>query len=653
MKPTVRLLAAASTLALLAPAPLLAQQALDRQTLDRQGGEDPDDDAIIVTANRTARAKSQVGESVTVIAQQEIINRQPSEVLDLLRTVPGVTFSRNGGIGTVTGVSIRGAQADQTVVLVDGIKLNDPASTGGGFNFGTLLTGNISRVEVVRGSQSVLYGSQAIGGVVNLLTREPSEEIETFARAEYGARDTAELIGNVSGRFGPVAASLGATYYGTDGISAFSEARGGTEPDGFESLGLNGKLDIAITDTLSLDLRGFYADGETEEDGFPAPSFVLADTEDLSRRQDFVGYAGINAAFLDGRLRNRLGFAYTNVDRQSIDASGAAEIETFAANGENRRFEYQGVFDATDFASLVFGAEREESEFRTSSLGAPATGADVWINSVYGQVSLTPLDGLSLTGGLRHDDHETFGQATTFAASGAWTPDGGDTVVRGSYGEGFKAPALFQLFSDFGNPDLDAETSESWDIGVTRGFLDGRAEIGVTYFEREGTNEIVFVGCFENPLPACNDPANPRPFGTYDNIARARADGWELGLALRPVDGFDLAINYTIIDAFDEVTGNRLPRRADETFSVVGDYRMANGFGIGATVLVVGDSFDNAANTVPLEGYVVADIRVSYGITESLELFGRIENVTDAQYETIFLYGQLGRGVFGGVRYRM
>ena len=645
MKSTLRLCAAVLALSLL-PSPLLAQQALDRQ-----GGEDPEDEEIIVTANRSARARSQVGESVTVIGEEEIINRQPSEVLDILRTVPGVTFSRNGGLGTVAGVSIRGAQADQTVVLIDGIKLNDPASPGAGFDFGTLLIGNISRVEVVRGSQSVLYGSQAIGGVVNLLTREPSEQIETFARAEYGARDTSELVGNVSGRLGPVAASVGATYQRTDGISAFNDARGGSERDGFESLGVNGKLDIAITGNLSLDLRAFYADGESEADGFAPPTFMLADTEELSRRQDFVGYAGINAALLGGRLRNRLGFAYTNIDRQSIDVSGGSEAETFDANGENRRFEYQGVFDAADFASLVFGAEREESEFRTSSFGGPASLADVWINSLYGQVNAAPLAGLSLTAGLRHDDHETFGSATTFAASGAYTPDGGDTVVRASYGEGFKAPSLFQLFSDFGNPGLDAERSESWDIGATHGFLGGRAEIGVTYFERDGTNEIVFVGCFQNPLAPCQVP-DP-PFGTYDNIARARAEGWEFGLALRPVDGFDIAMNYSVIDAFDEASGNRLPRRAEETFSLVADYRIESGLGIGTTIFVAGDSFENAANTIRLDGYVLADLRVSYAITDSLEVFGRVENVTDEQYETVFLYGQPGRGVFGGLRYRM
>lgn len=604
------------------------------QSVDLPEDEEVSSETIVVTANRTERAISQVGESVTVVEEEEIVNRQPSDVLDVLRTVPGVTFNRNGGIGTNAGVSIRGAESDQTVVLIDGVKLNDPASPGGGFNFGPLLLGNIARVEVVRGSQSVLYGSQAIGGVVNLITREPTEELGVFARAEYGARDTAELTGNVSGRFGPVAASIGASYLHTDGISAFSEARGGAERDGFESLGVNGKIDIALSENLSIDLRGFYADGEVGIDGFPAPDYVFADVDEVSYRKDFVGYAGLNADFLDGRFRNRLGFAYTNIDRRNFNFD--TDTETFDANGENRRYEYQGVFDAAEFVELVFGAEREESDFRSGT-----DEADVWINSVYGQVNLSPVTGLSLTGGVRYDDHETFGDATTFAASGAYTPNSGDTVVRASYGEGFKAPSLYQIYSTYGNPALLPEESESWDVGITHSFLDRRAQIGVTYFERDSTNLIGFVST-----------ATP-PFGFYDNTELASAKGWEFGLAVRPVDGFDVALNYTNIDAIDETTGNKLARRAEEKADLVVDYRMSNGIGIGATVLVVGDSFDNASNTRQLDGYVVADLRASYGVTEQLEIFGRVENLFDEEYETVYRYGQPGRAVFGGVRFRM
>ncbi|MGB3710399.1 MAG: TonB-dependent receptor [Erythrobacter sp.] len=632
----------ATYLCVSASAAVLCPTATLAQSLDLPETEETNSQTIVVTANRTERAISQVGESVTVIGEEEIIDRQPSDVLDVLRTVPGVTFSRNGGIGTTAGVSIRGAGSDQTVVLIDGVKLNDSAAPGGGFNFGPLLAGNIARIEVVRGSQSVLYGSQAIGGVVNLITREPTDELGVYASAEYGERDTAELTGNVSGRIGPVAASVGANYLRTDGISAFSAARGGREKDGFESFGANGKLDIALGENVSLDLRGFYADSEVDVDGFPPPAFAFADVDETSYQTDFVGYAGINASLFDGRFRNRLGFAYTNIDRRSFNFD--TDTETFDTNGENRRYEYQGVFDASGFMELVFGAEREESQYRTSVV-AP----EVWINSAYGQLNVTPFDGLSLTGGVRLDDHETFGDRTTFAASGAYSPNGGATVLRASYGEGFKAPSLFQLYSDFGNAELLPEESESWDVGVTHGFLEGRAEVGVTYFERDAENLIAFVSCFGNAIPICDD----RPSGTYDNVALARAEGWEAGIALRPVDRWNVAINYSRIDAFDETTGNRLARRAQDSFSLVTDYRMESGMGIGATVLVVGDSFDNATNTTRLDGYVLTDLRASYGLTENLEIFGRIENLFDAEYETVFNYGQPGRAAFGGLRYRM
>ena len=161
------------------------------------------DDTVVVTATRTEQPLSEVGQTVSVIEAAAIERRQSNTVVDFLRNVPGVTITRNGGIGSTTSVFIRGAESDQTVALIDGVKLNDPSSPGGGFNFGNLLVGNIARIEVLRGSQSVLWGSQAIGGVVNLTTIDPTEELAANAQAEYGWRNTRELVGNVSQKLGP------------------------------------------------------------------------------------------------------------------------------------------------------------------------------------------------------------------------------------------------------------------------------------------------------------------------------------------------------------------------------------------------------------------------------------------------------------------
>ena len=308
-------------------------------------------ETIVVTANRSPQPLARVGQSITVVDGAEIKRRQTATVADILRTVPGVAVARNGGVGTSTSVFIRGADSDQTVSLIDGVKLNDPSSPGGGFNFGNLLVGNIERIEVLRGSQSVLWGSQAIGGVINMITRQPTEDLAVNARGEYGFRNTAQLVGNVSGKAGPLSASAGAGYFRTDGISAFSEARGGKERDGYENFGANANLNLALSDAISIDARGWYSDGEVGIDGFAPPSFAFGDTPETSKTREIVAYTGVNAAFFDGRFRNRLGFALTDTKRSNDDRGS----ETFAAAGRNERFEYQGVFAIADGWQVTAG----------------------------------------------------------------------------------------------------------------------------------------------------------------------------------------------------------------------------------------------------------------------------------------------------------
>lgn len=629
-------------LAIAAAAPAYAQTGgdLNSAAADGRGGD------VVVTANRAERSADEVAQSVTVIAADEIRRRQSQTVLDLLRTVPGVTVNRNGGPGAVAGVNIRGAENDQNVALIDGIKLNDPSAVGGGFNFGNLLVGNIERIEVLRGSQSVIWGSQAIGGVVNLLTAAPTDDLRVNARAEGGWRDTYQAFGNVSGRVGPVAASAGAGWYRTDGFSAFNTERGGRERDGYENFGANARALVEVSDALSIDLRGFYSEGETDVDGFAPPLFAFGDTRERAKTREFVGYAGINAALLDGRFRNRVAFAYTRTDRTSIDPDGDLRV-TFDGEGENERFEYQGVLDL-DPVDATFGAETEKSRYVAASFGGDPSGEDARITSVYGEATVRPLTGLLVTGGVRHDDHDRFGGATTVAASGVYTPNGGASRIRAAYGEGFKAPSLFQLYSNFGNAALEPERSESWEVGAGQR-LGERFELAATYFHRDTRNQIDFASCFGSTSPICVG----RPFGTYDNIRRTRANGVEVSATLRPVDRFTVVGQYSFIDAENRQTGLRLARRPQQTVSIVADYSFPFGLRAGATVAHVGDSFDDAANTTRLEGYVLADIRAAIPVTERIELFGRVENLFDEEYETIFRYGVAGRAAYAGVRLRL
>ncbi len=627
----------------------LSGAAMAQDTLAGAAAREP---VIVVTANRTAQALDKVGQSITVIDSAEIDRRQTQTVADVLRTIPGVSIARSGGIGTSTSVFIRGAESDQTVALVDGIKLNDPSSPGGGFNFGNLLIGNIERIEVLRGPSSVLWGSQAIGGVVNMITRQPTEDLRVNLRGEYGYRDTGQLVGNLSGKAGPLSASIGAGYFRTDGISAFSEARGGVEKDGYENYGANGNVNLALSDWLSVDARGWYSEGRVNIDGFPPPSFAFGDVNEESRTREIVGYTGVNAALFDGRFRNRLGYAYTDTRRRSIALDGPAS-ETFAGHGRNERIEYQGIFDIAEGWQLTGGLERETSRFSSSSFGAvPAIGR-ARIDSVYAQIMASPIAGLTLTGGVRHDDHNRFGGATTLAASGVYAISQTGTTLRASYAEGFKAPSLFQLQSDFGNQLLQPERSKGWDAGITQDLVEGRLQASATYFRRDSDDLINFISC---PLPRTGICAG-RPSGTYDNVSKARAEGVEIGLMMQPVDALRLQANYTYTDATNRSPGNanfgrQLVRRPQHSVTALIDYRWGFGLETGVTLTHVGANFDNANNSRKVEGYVLADLRAAYPVTERVEIYGRVENLFDERYETVFRYGSPGRAGYVGVRLR-
>ncbi len=612
-----------------------------------------DQDAIIVTANRTATPVSKVGLSVSVIDAAMIERLQSPSVSELLRTVPGMAVTRSGGVGTLSSVFVRGASSEHTVALIDGVKINDPSSPAGGFDFGRLMSGNLDRIEVIRGPQSVLWGSQAIGGVVNMITRKPTEQPSGAVQAEYGYRDTVDVVGNGAATFGPVALSAGASYYRTDGISAFSEARGGTERDGVEQYGANINATTTISESLSLDLRGWYSHSETDLDGYAPPTYAFGDTAAWNRTREAIGYAGLNWNGLDGRWRNRIGYSITSVRRDDYDPDALAEHQNDAF-GRNQRAEFQSTFDIMDGWTLVAGAEREWSRFTITSdygYGAATIGGRNHITSFYGQLMATPFAGLTTTFGVRHDDHSRFGGHTTFAANAAYTPNDGATIVRASYGEGFKAPSLYQLFSEYGNVALKPEKARSWDVGIVQNAFDGAAQIGVTWFRHKTRNLIDYVSCtgFGDPSPLCDYAFD----GYYDNVERALARGIEAEIRLKPVEALLVNFNYSYVKSKDLTTDRDLARRPRHKAYASIDYRWPFGLSTGASVTHVGKSWDSASGLNRNPDYVLTDIRASYPVTDRVELYGRIDNLFDSGYETVYGYGALGRAAYAGVRFKI
>jgi vitamin B12 transporter len=275
-------------------------------------------------------------------------------------------------------------------------------------------------------------------------------------------------------------------------------------------------------------------------------------------------------------------------------------------------------------------------------------------NSVYLQAHGDVVPGLTLSGGVRHDDHDTFGGHTVGQASLAWRVNNGNTILRTSWGQGFKAPSLYQLGSEYGNLALKPETSSGWDAGVEQHLFGGRAVVTAAYFESHSNNLIDFVSCFGAPEPLC--PTHPAG-GYYDNISRTRTHGVELSGQADLTDALSLTANYTWTDARNDAKGDpdfglRLPRRPSQEAYADLTYTWPVKLATGVAMHYAGERFDDADNTELVKGYVLWDLRASYPVTEHIEVYGRIENLFDKHYETILNYGQLGRAAYGGVRAR-
>lgn len=643
-------LAAAS---LLAAAPAFAVETVDQQAAapdvaGRAGATAVED--VVVTANRSAQPIERVGASVAVLTQAAIEARQTPVVVELLAQTPGVSFTRNGGPGTATTLRIRGSEGHHTVVLIDGVKMNDPSSTQGGSNFGNLLIGDTARIEVLRGAQSTLWGSQAIGGVVNIVTAEPTEALQGSLDAEAGARGTTYFRGGIGGANERLSWRLAASRYDTDGFSAFAK---GTEDDGYTNTGLSGRLNVKVTDAVSLDLRSVWSSGRNDFDAFNG------DSREYGKTQELVAYAGLNFDLLDGRFRNRIGYAHTDTDRRNFNPDNKVQPLTFDAEGQNRRWEYQGAFAVTEALNATFGLEHEKSEMKTRSPGDwdpnPAFGrGEAELNSAYGQLQWTVLDGLTLTGGLRYDDHAQYGDNLLGQIAAAWALNEGGTVVRASWGQGFRAPGLYELYSEYGNLNLQPEEFDSWEIGVEQRLFD-RAVVSATYFNRQADNEIRYNGCSTpstDPLCTVNGAGR---WGYYRNVQKTEAQGVELVGRVDVTERLNVSANYTWTDAKSAsgaTDGKRLTRRPEHMANFAADYAFAFGLKTGVAVRYVGETFNNDANTVKVDAYTLVDLRASYPINDTLEVYGRIENAFDEEYQTVLNYGAPGRGVFGGVRVR-
>lgn len=632
-----------SILAIAAATPALAQADVD----------DRAEDQVVVTASRSGEGVplSALAASATVIDQAALEQRQTRVVSDVLRDVPGVAVNRAGAVGGTTQVRIRGSEANHVLVLVDGIEAADPYY--GEYDFAGLIADPAARIEVLRGQQSSLYGSDAIGGVINYITLSGAEAPGFVARAEGGSFGTISAAARAAGASDSFDYAVSGSWYRSDG---YPTARGGTRDIGADTGAATAKLNWHPSGAFKLTgvLRYSHTDADTNNsDVDPAsPRFgYTIDTPGVRYvNKALYGLVAAELTALDGRWTNTLSGQFADTSRKGYDADG------FDYGDEGRR--YKGSF----VSSLRLGGEAishrvtaavdvEREEFRnTSPAGSFAfTGKRSTDNlGLVGQYELT-AGGLSLGGSIRHDDNDRFADATTWRVQGGYRLRTG-TRVHAAYGTGIKNPGYYELYgfmdgTYIGNPGLKPEKSEGWEAGVEQRFLDGKGMIGATWFDSTLKDEI-----YTN-YPAPDFIATPANRKTL-----SKQHGVEVAASLRPIPQIRLDAAYTWLDATEDgvaearrpgdiASFNATVTSADERFSTTLTLRYN---GRTDDLAYIDPSY--VPVRISLQPYALVNLAAQYQLRPGIALFGRVENLLDEGYEEVFSFATPGRGAYGGVR---
>jgi vitamin B12 transporter len=615
-------------------------------------------DETLVTATRTETPVKELGVSTTVVSEEEIKERQAVDALDVLRSVPGFTMVRTGGRGSRTRLYLRGGEENFTKVLIDGVSVN---LGGGDFDFSSVLTENFERVEIVRGPQSALYGSDAIGGVINFITKpgegKPSLRAST-ANGTYLKGDH-NYIGEQS---------VGFTG-GNEWIGA-SLAYARVDDNGYLDVNhdywnntFSGRVDVYPMDKLNLTFTGRYQDSKfkfpTEDAG---DKFSPLDPNQNQKKDDWV--SGIKGEYrMLPWLEHVVLFGYHYNEKEFNDPEDppADPFGAFFSDTEETRssidYHFNIRYPTTEKIRSTFTAgfeyldENYDQKTQSIFLGFESTGAldenrNNW--GWYAQEQLSLFNRLHMTAGARYEDNSEFGNEFVPRGSVAYELDQTGTVFRGAAGKGFKTPTFSENFAQgfaTGNPDLKPEKSYSWEVGIDQVLWKNKLVLGATYFDQKFDDLITFIN-------------QPDPLPDFENIQEAKSKGVELMAFCMPGYGFTLGGNYTYLDTevsddggqggpdspFEE--GKQLLRRPKHTVSSHINWAW-KGFQIRLDGLYVGERDDLDFRTFPaarvtLDDYFIVDLATSYTFNlnhryiKNFKIFGKVQNLLDEHYEEAF-----------------
>ena len=607
------------------------------------------DAPIVVTATRVAIALEQVGKTITVVTAEELEKQQATSLVSALQTIPGVLVRQQRGPGGLTLIKIRGLDSEYTQILVDGLPLRDPSDPQGSSSefMNDVMIENIDRIEVVRGSSSTLYGSDSVGGTINIITKKSKKPLGIFAQFEGGSMATYQEALGLQGIAGITNYSLTAKRVDSDGMD---------DHDAYSETSLAGRISLDLPMGTSLAAQFKYADAEADLNNGPGilNDVLVEDSDDLDDSKTKTLFS--SGLVIDQDVSDQLDYSvkvgYVTVDRKFTfgpegDEFGFGSETTYA--GKTLNAEGQVNYSLNDANLYTLGYEYESEEFE-QVLGDKKDTPDAVRHAVYLQNSIALLnDALNVVPGVRYMDHDQVGDRFDWEVSASYLMGESGIRAHGHVGTGFRAPSLYELYGasvfggtlyEFGNKDLDPEESLGWDLGVEFTLFDQMMRVDATYFSNTFDKIIDFgmVG--------------------YENVDGGESRGFEVEASFALSENLSVNGMYTYADT-ENADGEQFYGAPKQEIGVGAHYRMLANLTANVTVTVRGEEdiplFDSTTFTSQRyenDGFTTVDAGATYAFSRNFKVWGRVENLLDEDY-TIGGYTSPGRSLFGGVKWAM